>query len=80
MEHLSINMWGTISFGIFVINFSKKDLHSKVKNLNATQNGKSSEESHRATNKTKLAHKGYLFSKDYDLLEKHRFSKSPKLP
>ena len=62
VEHLSINMWGTISFGIFVINFSKKDLHSKVKNLNATQNGKSSEESHRATNKTKLAHKGYLFS------------------
>ena len=55
-------MWGTISFGIFVLNFSKKDLHSKVKNLNATQNGKSSEESHRATNKTKLAHKGYLFS------------------
>ena len=77
---ISINMWGAISFGIFVINFSKKDLHSKVKNLNATQNGKSSEESHRATNKTKLAHKGYLFSKDYDLLEKHRFSKSPKLP
>ena len=55
-------MWGTISFGIFVINFSKKDLHSKVKNLNATQNGKSSEKSRRATNKTKLAHKGYLFS------------------
>ena len=44
----------------FSLNFPKKELCSKVKNLDSTKNGKASEESHRASNHTQLGHQSHL--------------------
>ena len=52
----------------FSLNFPKKELCSKVKNLNATEYGETSEESHCASDHTQLGHQGHLglaFSKLY---------------
>ena len=47
-------------FANFSLNFPKKELCSKVKNLDATEDGEASEESHCATNQTQLCHQGHL--------------------
>ena len=44
----------------FSLNFPKKEFCSKVKNLDATEDGEASEESHCASNQTQLSHHSHL--------------------
>ena len=44
----------------FSLNFPKKELCSKVKNPDATEDGEASEKSHCPSNQTKLGDQGHL--------------------
>ena len=43
------------------LHFLKKEFNSKVKDLDSTEDGKASEESHCTTNDTQLSHQGHLW-------------------